>query len=104
MDLAPRKALLDDNFLEYLDMDRYVLDTYERPWPETPVSAEDSPEERKTPGNRLVKPALVHADPSQPHGPHQHVLRAGGKGSLCGPPNHGIRLERAWDMKQGTDW
>ena len=47
MDLAPRKALLDDNFLEYLDMDRYVLDTYERSVAETPVLAEDSPEEAR---------------------------------------------------------
>ncbi len=47
MDLAPRKALLDDSFLEYLDMDRYVLDTYERSVAETPVLAEDSPEEAR---------------------------------------------------------
>ena len=47
MDLAPRQALLDDNFLEYLDMDRYVLDTYERSVAETPVLAEDSPEEAR---------------------------------------------------------
>ena len=47
MDLAPRKALLDDNFLEYLDMDRYVLDTYERSVAETPVLEEDSPEEAR---------------------------------------------------------
>ena len=47
MDLAPRKALLDDSFLEYLDMDRYVLDTYERSVAETPVLEEDSPEEAR---------------------------------------------------------
>ena len=47
MDLAPRKALLADSFLEYLDMDRYVLDTYERSVAETPVLAEDSPEEAR---------------------------------------------------------
>ena len=47
MDLAPRKALLDNSFLEYLDMDRYVLDTYERSVAETPVLAEDSPEEAR---------------------------------------------------------
>ena len=44
---GPRKALLDDSFLEYLDMDRYVLDTYERSVAETPVLAEDSPEEAR---------------------------------------------------------
>ena len=91
MDLAPRKALLDDSFLEYLDMDRYVLDTYERSVAETPVLAEDSPRGSKTPGNRLVKPALVHADSSQPHGPHQHVLRSGGKGSP-------LRSTESWNM------
>ncbi len=47
MDLSPRKSLLDDSFLEYLDMDRYVLDTYERSVAETPVLAEDSPEEAR---------------------------------------------------------
>ena len=47
MDLAPRKALLADSFLEYLDMDRYVLDTYERSVAETPVLEEDSPEEAR---------------------------------------------------------
>lgn len=47
MDLAPRKALLDDSFLEYLNMDQYVLDTYERSVAETPVLAEDSPEEAR---------------------------------------------------------
>ena len=47
MDLAPRKALLDDSFSEYLNMDQYVLDTYERSVAETPVLAEDSPEEAR---------------------------------------------------------
>ena len=47
MDLSPRKSLLDDSFLEYLDMDRYVMDTYERSVAETPVLAEDSPEEAR---------------------------------------------------------
>ena len=47
MDLAPRKALLNDSFLEYLDMDQYVLETYERSVAETPVLAEDSPEEAR---------------------------------------------------------
>ena len=47
MDLAPRKALLDDSFSEYLNMEQYVLDTYERSVAETPVLAEDSPEEAR---------------------------------------------------------
>ena len=47
MDLAPRKALLNDSFLKYLDMDQYVLETYERSVAETPVLAEDSPEEAR---------------------------------------------------------
>lgn len=47
MNLEARKVLLDDGFLEYLDMDRYVRETYERSVAETPVLAEDTPQEAR---------------------------------------------------------
>ena len=47
MDLNARKVLLDDSFLEYLDMDGYVRDTYERSVAETPRLSEDSPVEAR---------------------------------------------------------
>ena len=47
MDLEPRKILLKDSFLEYLDMDRYVREAYERSVAQTPVLPEDTPEEAR---------------------------------------------------------
>lgn len=47
MDLSARKVLLNDSFLEYLNMDDYVRNTYERSVAETPVMAEDSPTETR---------------------------------------------------------
>lgn len=47
MDLNARKVLLDDSFLEYLDMDAYVRDVYQRSVAETPVLAEDTPLEAR---------------------------------------------------------
>jgi len=47
MDLEARKVLLRDDFLEYLGMDEYVADTYERSVAETPRLAQDTPEEAR---------------------------------------------------------
>lgn len=47
MDLQPRKSLLNDEFLNYLNMDEYVMETYEKSVAETPLLAEDSPIEAR---------------------------------------------------------
>ncbi len=47
MDLEPRKVLLKDEFLDYLDMDDYVLQTYEKSVSETPRLESDTPEEAR---------------------------------------------------------
>ena len=47
MDLAPRKELLLDGFLEYLDMDGYVEECYSRSVAETPRWEGDSPREAR---------------------------------------------------------
>lgn len=47
MDLQPRKALLDDDFLDYLRMDEYVASRYETSVAETPRLAQDSPKEAR---------------------------------------------------------
>ena len=47
MDLEARKVLLRDDFLEYLGMDAYVAETYQRSVAETPRLAEDTPEEAR---------------------------------------------------------
>lgn len=47
MDLEARKVLLKDDFLDYLQMDEYVKETYERSVAETPTLSEDSPTEAR---------------------------------------------------------
>lgn len=47
MDLAPRKELLSDEFLEYLRMDEYVRERYQRSIEETPRCEDDSPQEKR---------------------------------------------------------
>lgn len=47
MDLSPRKELLADEFLEYLRMDEYVKESYQRSIAETPKCAEDSSQEAR---------------------------------------------------------
>lgn len=47
MDLAPRKELLSDEFLDYLHMDVYVKESYYRSIGETPKCEEDSPKEAR---------------------------------------------------------
>lgn len=47
MDLAPRKALLKDEFVRFLNMDDYVNEAYERSLAQTPSCPEDSPEEAR---------------------------------------------------------
>ncbi len=47
MDLSPRKELLSDEFLEYLRMDEYVRESYQRSVSETPICEEDSPKEKR---------------------------------------------------------
>lgn len=47
MDLKPRKAVLKDEFAEYLGMEEYVRETYERSIAETPVLSEDNPVEAR---------------------------------------------------------
>nr|WP_330373227.1 asparagine synthase (glutamine-hydrolyzing) [Kineothrix alysoides] len=47
MDLEARKALLKDEFIEYLNMDEYVSEVYEKSVAETPRLAEDSAEEAR---------------------------------------------------------
>lgn len=46
MDLAPRKALLRQDFLEYLNMEEYVAEAYEASVSQTPMLPEDGPETR----------------------------------------------------------
>lgn len=47
MDLSPRKELLSDEFLEYLNMDEYVRERYHCSVAETPKCSEDSPMEAR---------------------------------------------------------
>lgn len=47
MDLNARKVLLADDFLDYLQMDDYVADTYARSVAETPRLWEDTPQEAR---------------------------------------------------------
>ncbi|KEZ91334.1 asparagine synthase (glutamine-hydrolyzing) [Lacrimispora celerecrescens] len=47
MDLGTRKAILKDEFLDYLKMDEYVLEAYEKSVAETPVFSEDNPTEAR---------------------------------------------------------
>lgn len=47
MDLTARKALLNEDFLQFLDMDSYVRNAYEQSVSETPALAEDSPQEAR---------------------------------------------------------
>ncbi len=47
MDLSPRKELLADDFLEYLRMDEYVRESYQRSIANTPRCEEDSPKEAR---------------------------------------------------------
>jgi asparagine synthase (glutamine-hydrolysing) len=47
MDLKPRKAILNDEFLNYLKMDDYVKETYEKSIAETPILAQDNPTESR---------------------------------------------------------
>ena len=47
MDLSPRKELLSEEFLEYLDMDGYVQERYRQSVAETPRWEGDSPEEAR---------------------------------------------------------
>lgn len=47
MDLFPRKELLADEFLEFLRMDEYVKECYQKSIAETPKCAEDSPKEAR---------------------------------------------------------
>ena len=47
MDLSPRKELLADDFIEYLRMDEYVRERYQRSIAETPRCEDDGPEEAR---------------------------------------------------------
>lgn len=47
MDLETRKVLLKDDFLDYLQMDEYVRETYEKSVAETPTLPGESPEEAR---------------------------------------------------------
>jgi asparagine synthase (glutamine-hydrolysing) len=47
MDLGTRKAILKDEFLDYLNMDEYVMEAYEKSVAETPVLSEDNPKEAR---------------------------------------------------------
>lgn len=47
MDLDARKALLSKDFLEFLDMDSYILNAYEKSIAETPVFPEDTAYEKR---------------------------------------------------------
>ncbi|MGO5053747.1 asparagine synthase (glutamine-hydrolyzing) [Lachnospiraceae bacterium LCP25S3_G4] len=47
MDLEARKVLLNDEFIDYLDMDDYVTQTYEQSVSETPRLPEDTPQEAR---------------------------------------------------------
>lgn len=47
MDLNARKALLNDDFLDILNMDEYVAKTYEKSVKETPRCVSDTPEETR---------------------------------------------------------
>ena len=90
MDLEARKVLLKDDFLDYLQMDEYVKETYERSVAETPTLSEDSPTEAR---RREIAYLNLHADSFKPHGPRQHVFQPGSQGAVCRPPDHGVRLE-----------
>ena len=47
MDLQARKVLLKKDFINYLNMDRYVAETYEKSVNETPVLAGENPKEAR---------------------------------------------------------
>lgn len=47
MDLAPRKALLKDSFIQYLDMDAYVRRAYEEAVAQTPKFEDDTPQQAR---------------------------------------------------------
>lgn len=47
MDLGPRKAILKEDFLDYLGMDEYVKETYEKSVAETPVLPGEDPKEKR---------------------------------------------------------
>lgn len=47
MDLDARKALLKDEFIDYLQMDSYVQETYERSVSKTPALTGEAPEEAR---------------------------------------------------------
>ena len=47
MDLQARKVLLKKDFINYLNMDRYVAETYEKSVKETPVLAGENPKEAR---------------------------------------------------------
>lgn len=47
MDLKPRKAMLNHEFLDYLKMEDYVRETYEKSIAETPVLSEDNKTEAR---------------------------------------------------------
>lgn len=47
MDLSPRKELLADDFIDYLHMDEYVKECYQKSVAQTPRCAEDSPQEAR---------------------------------------------------------
>lgn len=47
MDLSTRKILLKDEFINYLDMDQYVLQAYEKSISETPILPEESSIEKR---------------------------------------------------------
>lgn len=47
MDLKPRKMLLKDDFLDYLGMDEYVQEAYQKSLAETPILLEDNPVEAR---------------------------------------------------------
>ncbi|MEY8356395.1 asparagine synthase (glutamine-hydrolyzing) [Lachnospiraceae bacterium 54-53] len=47
MDLEARKVVLKDDFLDYLGMEEYVREAYEKSVAETPVLSEDNPKEAR---------------------------------------------------------
>lgn len=47
IDLAPRKIMLRDDFLDFLKMDDYVKEAYTRSVSETPLCSSDTPEEAR---------------------------------------------------------
>jgi len=88
MDLQPRKSLLNDEFLNYLNMDEYVMETYEKSVAETPLLAEDSPTEaRRREISYLnlrwfMQTLLNRMDRKTRDGVVKNLLRQAGKGLL----------------------